>query len=109
MSKRKKLLYKKYSKNSPTEEKVFIPEAELDYHTLGIVTSFEIEKLLSLFLEDSYIASFHHVLVITGKGKVVRPLVEKLLSQNNYVSSFKKAGYFTGQEGAFEVSLKGNI
>jgi DNA-nicking Smr family endonuclease len=109
LSKRKKLLYKKYSKLSPIEEKIFTAEAELDYHTYGIVTSFEIEKYLSEFLEDSYISSFRHVLIITGKGKVIRPLVEKLLSQNRYVSSFKKAGYFTGQEGAFEVILKTSI
>lgn len=81
----------------------------LDYHELGELTSFDIEKYLFDFLEDSYNSGFTKVLVITGKGQVVRPLVQKLLKQNKFVEEFKQAGYFTGQEGAFEVYIKSLI
>lgn len=48
---------------------------------------------------------YKRVLVITGKGKVVKPSVFKLLKQSKKVKEFKTAGYFNGQEGAFEVIL----
>lgn len=78
----------------------------LDYHEFGELTSYDIEKYLSDFLEDSYNSNFTKVLVITGKGQVVRPLVQRLLKQNKFVESFKQAGYFTGGEGAFEITLR---
>ncbi len=88
----------------------FTPEAILDFHTFGLLTSFEIEKYLKEFLEDSYIQKLQNVLVITGKGEVVRPAVLKLLDEfvkeGKFIESFKTAGYFTGQSGAFEIILK---
>ena len=83
----------------------FYPEASLDYHEFGMLDHFEIEKLLNDFLEDCYINKLHNVLVITGKGQVVRPLVGRLLKNHKLVKSFKTAGYFNGQNGAYEVSL----
>ena len=86
--------------------KDFIAEAELDYHEFGQLTPFDIEKILTEFLEDCYIAKYNRVTIITGKGNVVRPLVRKLLKENKFVENFKPAGYFNGQGGAFEVELK---
>jgi len=83
----------------------FIPQAKLDYHEFGILNAYDIEKHLNEFIEDSYISKFTEILIITGKGFVVRPLVNKLLSKNKYVLNFKSAGYFNGQGGAFEVKL----
>lgn len=83
----------------------FIPDATLDYHEFGELLEFDIQNKLEVFIEDSYYKDFTLVLVITGKGKVVKPLVQKLLSQNKYVESFTLAGYFNGQGGAFEVVL----
>ncbi len=83
----------------------FIPDAKLDFHTSGPLTNYEIEKMLSNFIEDNYIREKKQLIVVTGKGQVVRPLVEKLLKQNSYVKSFQSAGYFNGQTGAFEVVL----
>lgn len=85
----------------------FSPQAEFDFHDLGPLTSFDIEKYLDTFLEDSYNAKFTQVLVITGKGAVVRPLVYKLLKHHNLVKEFRPAGYFNGQGGAFEVEIRG--
>lgn len=82
---------------------------KLDYHEFGELTHFDIEKLLFDFLEDSYNFGFSKVLVITGKGRIVKPLVQKLLKQNKFVEEFKQAGYFTGQGGAFEVCIKNSV
>ena len=83
----------------------FIPEATLDFHEYGVIDHFEIQKILEEFIEDSYISQQKFILVVTGKGKVVRPLVKKLLRENKYVESFKEASYFNGQNGAVEVTL----
>ena len=83
----------------------FLPQAQIDFHEFGLLTNYDIEKYLNEFLEDCYISKLDKVLVITGKGNVVRPLVIKLLKQNKLVKSFKQAGYFNGQSGAVEVEL----
>ncbi len=84
----------------------FIPQAELDYHDRGAMSRYEIEKLLEDFILESYSAGFEKVLIITGKGRVVRPIVRKNLKSNSKVVRFKNAGYYNGQSGAFEVFLK---
>ncbi|BCX14095.1 MAG: hypothetical protein KatS3mg085_627 [Candidatus Dojkabacteria bacterium] len=83
----------------------FIPQATLDYHKFGKLLPYDIEKILFEFIEDSYYSNYQKILIITGKGKVVRPLVKRLLAQNKFVSNFKQASYFNGQSGAFEVTL----
>jgi len=84
----------------------FIPQATFDYHNLGVLNSYEIERYLLEFFQDCTFLGYKRVLVITGKGQVIRPLVNKLLKQSDYVFEYKVAGYFNGQEGAFEVTLK---
>jgi len=83
----------------------FFPEATFDYHNLGILSPYEIEKYFEDFLLDCDILGYKRVLVITGKGQVVKPLVAKLLKHSKKVSTYKTAGYFNGQDGAFEVVL----
>lgn len=84
----------------------FFPQSQFDFHNLGPLTNYDIESLLDTFLEDSYNEKKTHVLIITGKGLVVRPLVHRLLKNHALVENFTPAGYFNGQEGAFEVKLK---
>ncbi|HEX9804928.1 MAG TPA: Smr/MutS family protein [Candidatus Dojkabacteria bacterium] len=84
----------------------FIADDELDFHDFGILDNYQIEKILYEFIENSYYLEYEKLLIISGKGKVVRPAVEKLLKKNSHVAKFKKAGYYNGQEGAFEVILK---
>jgi len=84
----------------------FLPQATFDYHNLGILNSYEIEKYLNEFIQDCRFLGYIQVLIITGKGQVRRPLVSKLLKQSKEVSEYKTAGYFNGQEGAIEVTLK---
>lgn len=84
----------------------FIPEEEFDYHVLGELTTYDIERYLNEFLEDCYISKMSRVLIITGKGHVVRPMVLRLLKSHQFVEKFKDAGYFNGQSGAVEIVLK---
>lgn len=86
----------------------FIPEAQLDYHDLGILSVEEINYFLDKFIEEQVALGHTKVIIVTGKGKVVRPVVEKRLSKCKFISGFNSAGYFNGQEGAFEVELLDN-
>lgn len=83
----------------------FFPEATFDYHTFGVLSPYEIEKYFEDFLLDCEIMGCKRVLIITGKGQVVKPIVNRLLKHSKKVESYKTAGYFNGQEGAFEVIL----
>jgi DNA-nicking Smr family endonuclease len=99
---------KKFTKKFEFEnaEDLFFSQDEFDFHDLGPLTHYDIELHLNRFLEDSYFKMIRYVTIVTGKGQVVRPLVERLLKQNKYVEKFKRAGYFNGQDGAFEITLK---
>ena len=61
--------------------------------------------MLNIFLEDCYLEKLENVIVIVGKGYVVRPFVQKLLGSHKLVKEFKQASYYNGQSGAFEVKL----
>lgn len=83
----------------------FIPEATFDYHNLGILNSYEIEKYFNEFIQDCEFLGYKRILIITGKGQVIRPQIAKLLKQGRKIKEYKLAGYFNGQEGAYEVTL----
>ena len=83
----------------------FTHNSEIDFHKFKKLDHFDIEKKLIEFLEDNYLIGNKYLLVITGKGKLVKPIVKNLLLKNKFVNSFKAAGYFNGQDGAFEVVL----
>lgn len=83
----------------------FVAQATLDYHNRGILNSYEVEKLLNEFFDDCHFLGYSKVLVVTGKGSFVRPLVINLLKRNKSVRSYNYAGYFNGQNGAIEVEL----
>lgn len=97
--------YSNFSKSKQPQDEIFIPQATLDYHEIEITHHYQIEEELNLFLEDCAKANFQKVLIITGKGKVVRPTVDSLLKKHKLVKSHKQAGYYNGQWGAFEVTL----
>ncbi len=88
---------------------MFIAGDTLDFHNYNELTNYDIEDILYKFIEDSFVAGYEQILIITGKGRVVKPLVHKLLSKNKYIKSYKKAGYYNGQDGAVEVYLKDEI
>jgi len=98
---------KKIKTVTPNSFFEFVPQSELDFHNLGELTTYDIEKYLNEFLEDCYINKLSRVLVVTGKGLIVRPLVLRLLRNHKYVDGYKPAGYFNGQSGAVEIELVG--
>jgi dsDNA-specific endonuclease/ATPase MutS2 len=79
---------------------------ELDYHELGILTKEEIEYHLLSFIEQAHLAREDEVRIVTGKGRVVRPLVQAALKRNKLVDSFRFADYYSGQDGVIVVTLK---
>jgi len=88
---------------APTPD--FISDATLDFHDRGPLLPFDVETLFHEFIEDCQIAGYHNLLIITGRGPRVRPIVNKLLNEDPRIQSFKSAGYFNGQDGAFEVEI----
>lgn len=95
----------KYKNRNIDDWPWFQDEATFDFHEFDQLTSFDIEKKLKEFLEISYSEGKNSVLVITGKGMKVRPMVFRLLQKSERVKEFKQAGYHNGQNGAFEVIL----
>lgn len=85
---------------------MFFEDAKIDFHEFGPLRDFEIVKIIEDFLLEEHANGSKYLLVITGKGKVVRPIVEEQLKLSKFVESYKRAGYFNGQGGAFEVVLK---
>ena len=77
----------------------------MDYHKFGLLDNYAIENLLDQFIEESIVYGLNKVLVITGKGKVVRPLVKKLLSQRKDIKKHKPASEFNGGDGAIEIFI----
>ncbi len=78
----------------------------MDFHEFGILDHFDVEKILNEYLEDEHVSGNKALLIITGTGKMVKPLVAKLLKTHRLVKEFSEAGYFNGQKGAYEVILK---
>ena len=95
---------KSYLKKQITTD--FIPDQVLDFHEIELLDNYNIEKILVEFIEDNYLAENEKLLVITGKGKVVKPQVLLLLKQNKFIKSYNFAGYYNGQDGAIEIILK---
>jgi DNA-nicking Smr family endonuclease len=95
---------KKFKQNPFMPLNFFVPEDTLDYHEYGILDRFDIEKIFTEFIEDCYFNKNKKVLIITGKGIVIRPIIQKLIKSNKYVEESKIASY--GNTGAFEVILK---
>ncbi len=84
----------------------FVAEAELDFHNRGILSPHDVEFETDIFLREQQILGKRMVLVITGKGKMVRPVIGRFLKTHPVVMEFKTAGYYNGQDGAYEVILK---
>ncbi len=84
----------------------FKVDRELDFHNMGILTREEIKYLVECFLEDSILMGASNVLIVTGRGNTVRPLVRLCLMESKKVASFRIARFFRGGAGAFEVFLK---
>ncbi len=87
------------------------PQAELDYHSLGILTHDDICMRAQNFIQHCADRGMHTVLIITGKGThsergpVIGPLLRKFLPQLPLVHKVSTARRDRGGEGALEVEL----
>ena len=88
------------------------PQAQLDYHDLGMMKEDEIQRIAREFIESSSKKGFTKVLIITGKGlhsaegPVIRPLLQWYLHKLPQVVSVQTARRDRGGDGAFEVDLR---
>ncbi len=76
---------------------------ELDLHRLTVD---EALPKIDEFLNDTYCAGLHYVLIVHGKGSgVLRQEVSRYLATHPLVKSFHAADRFSGGIGATEVIL----
>ena len=107
MSRRKVNKKKSYNLNELRQlYSGFNSGAKLDFHEYGIVSNNEIVAIYREFIDRCLKEDISQVTIITGKGKVVRPSIKRLLSKDKHVAEFSVASSFNGGLGAFEVKLK---
>jgi DNA-nicking Smr family endonuclease len=89
------------------------PQAEFDFHGLGVLTPNDIKDLADEFLSKAKSRNLSKVLFITGKGihskkgaPVVKPTLKKYLETLPFVSRVYEARRDRGGEGALEVILE---
>ena len=88
------------------------PQLQLDFHKAGILTKTDIIALTERFLEVCSQKKLQKVAIITGKGhhsengqSVIKPIVEKILHNSEYVKTFSWAPRTRGGDGAYEISI----
>lgn len=86
-------------------EDMFREQATLDMHDFLPLPHDEIRTMIKNFIEEKYHQGLFQIKIITGKGRVARPIALQLLKKSPYVKQYRFAGYFTGQDGALEVLL----
>lgn len=84
---------------------MFFPDDILDFHHLGILTPEQISYEADKFINNSHQSGHQFIRIITGKGRVVRPTVIRVLRQHRLIKDFKQAGYYEGQDGAYDIKL----
>jgi DNA-nicking Smr family endonuclease len=81
-------------------------DAKIDFHEFGEISREEVSFHFDQFIKENLALKNLNLLIITGKGQLIRPEVQSLLKGDKRVESFRSAGYFNGQTGAFEVKLR---
>jgi len=88
------------------------PQAEFDFHGLGVLTHTQILDMADDFIRDCVDSGYRLVSIITGvglhskSGPVVKPLIADFLGSHSAVESFSEGKYTEGGQGAFIVKLK---
>ncbi len=88
------------------------PQAEFDFHGLGVLTHGQILDLADGFIYECLEHSFTFVSIITGigihskNGPVVKPVIEDFLKNHPDVESFSEGKFTQGGQGLFLVRLK---
>lgn len=88
------------------------PQAEFDYHDLGVLTPKDIKNLANDFLAKCRDRGLTKVLFITGKGlhsrngaPVVKPTLKRHLESLSFVERVYESRRDRGGSGALEVIL----
>lgn len=88
------------------------PQAEFDFHGLGVLGRSEIIKLVDEFIDECRDRGLTKVLLITGKGlhskagmPVIKPMVRKYLMDKPYVARVYEGRRDRGGSGTLEVIL----
>lgn len=88
------------------------PQAEFDFHDLGVLHPGDMKKLADEFLEECRSRKLTKVLFITGKGlhskngmPVIKPLLKKYLSEKPFVKQVYEGRRDRGGSGTLEVIL----
>ncbi len=90
------------------------PEAVLDFHDDGVITSQDVKKRTEAFIRDASTQGFLRVRIITGKGvhskgkPVVEPQVNRTLrnlTTEGIVESYRTENDGDGGRGAIRVDL----
>jgi len=88
------------------------PEAEFDFHNLGILNKNDIIKLTDKFLEKCINRNLRKILFITGKGlhskhgmPIIKPFLKKYLVEKPFIKNVYEGRTDRGGSGTLEVIL----
>lgn len=88
------------------------PEAEFDFHDLGVLTREKMKELVDEFIDECLDRGLQKVLIITGKGlhskhgmPVIKPFIRKYLLEKPFVLRVYEGRYDRGGSGTLEVIL----
>ena len=103
---------KKKSPKTNKYDNLSKPQAEFDFHDLGVLTPKEIRDHVWDFLKTAKSRGLNKVIIITGKGlhskngaPVVKPTVKKYLESKPFVTRVYEGRRDRGGAGALEVVL----
>ncbi len=86
-------------------------QAELDFHDLGILSPQKIYSLADDFIKDAQKNNYTKIAFIVGQGKhskngaVIKPLLQKYLSQDPSIAKVSLGKFAQGGEGVLVVDL----
>jgi DNA-nicking Smr family endonuclease len=107
--KRKKPKAKKVNKYDNLSK----PQAEFDFHGLGVLGPADVRRLADEFLKECLDRGLYKILFITGKGlhskngmPVIKPMLRKYLNGLSFVQRVYEGRRDRGGSGTLEVILR---
>lgn len=89
------------------------PQAELDFHGMGVLNMARVRELTDEFIEECRGRKLTKVLFITGKGlhsqkgmPIIKPFLKKYLSDKSFVERIYEGRFDRGGSGTLEVILR---
>lgn len=89
------------------------PQAEFDFHGMGVLTMGRVREMADEFIEECRDRGLTKVLFITGKGlhsqkgmPIIKPFLKKYLSEKSFVDRVYEGRFDRGGTGTLEVIFK---